>query len=240
MRVYSRNLISNGLPPFLEPLIFLVGIGMGLGRYIQEMNGVPYLEYLGSGLLVAVAMFTAAFECSFGTFIRLEFDKVYDGMLSAPITVNNLLVGEILWAGTKGFVFSLSVLIVIAAFGILPVGRTIVAPVVGLFTGCMFAAVSLFVTSFVKTINHFNFYFTGFLSPMFFFSGVVFPLENLPDVVRPIAEALPLTHSVRLVRTFALGDQLGLIHLYDVGYMVLFTAVFGYLAIRRLSRRMVD
>jgi len=86
VRVYSRNLISNALPPFLEPLIFLVGIGIGLGRYIETMDGFPYLEYLGSGLLVTAAMFTAAFECTFGTYIRMEFDKVYEGMLAAPLT----------------------------------------------------------------------------------------------------------------------------------------------------------
>ncbi|HKJ86360.1 MAG TPA: hypothetical protein VKA06_09815, partial [Spirochaetia bacterium] len=96
VRVYSRNLISNALPPFLEPLIFLVGIGIGLGRYIETMDGFPYLEYLGSGLLVTAAMFTAAFECTFGTYIRMEFDKVYEGMLAAPLTANNLMVGEIL------------------------------------------------------------------------------------------------------------------------------------------------
>ena len=81
MRVYTKNLVSNGLPPFLEPLIFLAGVGLGLGRFIGEMDGIPYLMYLSTGLLVSTAMYTATFECSFGTFIRLEFDKVYDGML---------------------------------------------------------------------------------------------------------------------------------------------------------------
>lgn len=239
VRVYSKNLISNGLPPFLEPLIFLVGIGLGLGRYIDSMEGLPYLHYLASGLLVTAAMFTAAFECTFGTFIRLEFDKVYDGMLASPITADDLLVGEILWAGTKGFVFSASVLVVVSAFGILPLGRTLIAPVLGFLTGTMFAAVGLLVTSFVTTINHFNFFFTGFLSPMFFFSGVVFPVTRLPAVVRPIAEALPLTHSVRLTRAFAF-NEFALIHLWDVGYILVFVAVVGWLAVRRLKTRLID
>ena len=76
MRVYTKNLISNGLPPFLEPLIFLAGVGMGLGGYIKnDFDGIRYVEYLGIGLLITTAMFTAAFECSFGTFLRLEFDN---------------------------------------------------------------------------------------------------------------------------------------------------------------------
>ena len=239
VRVYSKNLISNGLPPFLEPLIFLVGIGLGLGRYIDSMEGLPYLNYLASGLLVTAAMFTAAFECTFGTFIRLEFDKVYDGMLASPITANDLLIGEILWAGTKGFVFSASVLVIVSSFGILPLGPTLIAPVLGFLTGVMFASVGLLVTSFVTTINHFNFFFTGFLSPMFFFSGVVFPVDQLPTVIRPIAEALPLTHSVRLTRAFAFGE-FGLINLWDVGYILVFMAVVGFLAVTRLRKRLID
>lgn len=239
VRVYSKNLISNGLPPFLEPLVFLVGIGLGLGSYIDRMSGFPYLEYLASGLLVTAAMFTAAFECTFGTFIRLEFDKVYDGMLAAPITVNNLLVGEILWAGTKGFVFTLSVMVIVAAFGVLPLGNIILTPFVGFATGAMFASIGLLITAFVKTINHFNFFFSGVISPMFFFSGVVFPVENLPAVVRPITEILPLTHSVRLARGLAL-DQLGA-HLWlDLVYVLVVTVGVGFLAIKKLRGRLVD
>ena len=239
VRVYSKNLISNGLPPFLEPLVFLVGIGLGLGSYIDRMSGFPYLEYLASGLLVTAAMFTAAFECTFGTFIRLEFDKVYDGMLAAPITVNNLLVGEILWAGTKGFVFTFSVMVIVAAFGVLPLGNIILTPFVGFATGAMFASIGLLITAFVKTINHFNFFFSGVISPMFFFSGVVFPVENLPKVVHPITEILPLTHSVRLARGLAL-QQLSPSLWWDLAYILLVTIGVGFLATKKLRGRLVD
>ena len=236
--VYTRHLISNGLPPFLEPLIFLVGVGLGLGRYIMSMDGIPYLQFLASGLLVASAMYTASFECTFGTFIRLEFEKVYDGMLAAPITVNDLIIGEMLWAGTKGFLFSFAVLSVITIFGIIPVSTSLLAPLIGFLTGLMFATISLLVTSFVKTINHFNFYFSGVLSPMFFFSGVVFPVSNLPKVLQPIAEIMPLTHSVRLVRALCMVHfPMGL--WLDLGYCLLLTTVAGYFAIRRLKHRMI-
>ena len=239
VRVYSRNLISNALPPFLEPLIFLVGIGIGLGRYIETMNGFPYLEYLGSGLLVTAAMFTAAFECTFGTYIRMEFDKVYEGMLAAPLTAKNLMVGEILWAATKGFVFTTSVLIIITAFGVLPLGWTLLTPFIGFLTGAMFAAFGLLVTSFVDTINHFNFFFSGVISPMFFFSGVFFPIENLPPIVRPISEALPLTHAVRLARALALETPNPL-WWFDILYVAAFIGVVGWIAIIRIEKRLID
>ncbi len=240
MRVYTKNLLSNGFPPFLEPLIFLAGVGLGLGKYITEpMGGVSYIEFLGAGLLCTTAMFTSAFECSFGTFIRLEFEKVYDGMLAAPMTVNNLLVGEMLWVGTKGFFFSFAVLCILAAFKIIALPYGLLAPFVGFLTGVMFGALSLLVTSFVKTINHFNFYFTGFISPMFFFSGVVFPVENLPAFVRPVAEIVPLTHSVRLVRAVCTNHYSPIL-LLDLLYIAAFIMVFGYFAIRRLRKRLVN
>ena len=236
-RVYVKNIVSNGLPPFLEPLIFLAGIGLGMARYVVSMDNLPYIVFLATGLPITAAMFTAAFECSFGTFIRLEFEKVYDGMLAAPITVNNLLIGEILWAGTKGLFFSLAVVCVEAVFGIVPIPLSFAVCLVGFLTGIMFASISLFVTSLVSTINHF--YFTGFLSPMFFFSGVVFPLSNLPPILRPVAEIFPLTHSVRMAREIARGQLTGLF-LVDLGCIALFTGIFGVFAIRRLRRRLIQ
>jgi lipooligosaccharide transport system permease protein len=240
MRVYTKNLLSNGFPPFLEPLIFLVGVGLGLGKYIAEpMGGQRYIEFLGAGLLVTTAMFTAAFECSFGTFIRLEFEKVYDGMLAAPMTVNNLIVGEMLWAGSKGLFFSFAVLCILSAFKIIALPYGLLAPFVGFLTGVMFGALSLLVTSFVKTINHFNFYFTGFISPMFFFSGVIFPVENLPYFVRPLAELVPLTHSVRLVRAVCQNTYRPIL-LLDLLYIAAFIAAVGFFAVHRLRKRLVS
>jgi lipooligosaccharide transport system permease protein len=240
MRVYTKNLFSNGLPPFLEPVIFLAGVGLGLGRYITEsMEGLKYIEFLGMGLMVTTAMFTSAFECSFGTFVRLEFQKVYDGMLAAPITVNNLIIGEMIWAGTKGFFFSFSVLCILVAFRILSLPQGLLAPFVGFITAVMFSALSLLVTSFVKNINHFNFYFTGFISPMFFFSGVVFPVSNLPPYVRPFAEVVPLTHAVRLVRAVCTASYQPA-QLLDLLYIAVFTVVVGWFAIRRLKKRLVS
>ena len=240
MRVYTRNLLSNAFPPFLEPLIFLAGVGLGLGKYIVEpIGGVNYIEYLGTGLLVTTAMFTAAFECSFATFVRLEFEKVYDGMLAAPMTVNNLIIGEMIWAGSKGFFFTFSVLCILWAFGIVTLPHALLTPFVGFLTGLMFATLSLLVTSFVKTINHFNFYFTGFISPMFFFSGVVFPVDNLPAYIRPISEIVPLTHSVRLVRAICTNSYESVL-LLDLLYIVVFTVIVGFFAIRRLRTRLVN
>jgi lipooligosaccharide transport system permease protein len=238
MRVYVRNLFSNALPPFIEPIIFLAGIGLGLGANIGPMGGLPYIRFLALGLLVTAAMFTASFEMSYGTYIRLTFEKVYDGMLGAPLTALDLMVGEILWCGTKGAVFTLSVLVVCLISGALPFGWVIVSPLVGFLAGLMFAVLALMVTTLVSNINNFNFFFSGLLSPMFFFSGVVFPISNLPSWLIPVAELMPLTHPVRLVRGISGG--LELVHIWDIAYILLFTGLIGLWAVRRMIKRLVE
>ena len=237
-RVYTKHIISNGFPPFIEPLFFLAGVGLGLGQYVGLIDGTPYVYFLAAGIIAPPAMFTASFECTFGTFIRLEFDKAYDGMISSSLTIKDIFIGEMMFAGTKGLFFSLAVLIVVYPFGLITSPIGFFAPIGGFFTGLMFAALSLYVTSFVKTINHFNFFITGLLTPMFFFSGIVFPLSALPKLLQIIAEIFPLTHSVNIIRAFCY-NRFPADLLLDVLYIIGFTLIFGSLAIRRLGKRIV-
>jgi len=239
-RVYGSDFLSNAFPPFLEPLIFLAGLGIGFGAYVQTIGTINYILFLASGIIVTSSMYTAAFECTYGTFIRLEFDNVYDGMLGAPLSPNDLIVGEILFAGTKGFFFALAVLIVTWLLGIINTPLSIVAALVGFLCGVMFATLSMWITSLVKNINHFNFYFTGLLSPMFLFSGTVFPVENLPKAIRWVAEAVPLTHVVRMARAFCVPEGLSSYLLIDLLYCTIFILITGFLAVNGLKKRMID
>jgi lipooligosaccharide transport system permease protein len=241
-RVYTRNFVSNAFPPFLEPVFFLLAIGLGLGAYITRMEGLTYFQFLASGIFVGPAMYTASFECTFGTFIRLEFEKVYDGMLAASITYVDLIIGEILFAATKGAFFSTAVLVVITVFsgGTFPMfPSALLAPIGGFFTGLMFASLSMFVTSFVRNINHFNFYFTGLLTPLFMFSGIVFPLSALPGPARMASDLMPLAHMTRIIRNFCLARFPGWMFL-DWLYVIVFSLVLTVLAIVSLKRRLID
>jgi len=239
-RVYNSDFLSNAFPPFLEPLIMLLGLGIGFGAYIQTMGAMNYLLFLASGIVMTSSMYTAAFECTYGTFIRLEFDAVYDGMLGAPLSTNDLIIGEILFAGTKGAFFALAVLIVTWLFGIITYPWSAMAVVVGFICGIMFGTVSMWITSFTHNINHFNFYFTGILSPMFFFSGAVFPLDNLPKAVQWAAQAIPLTHVVTLARAFCVPGQLKTQLLFNLLYCIIFILITGWLALRGIKNRLID
>lgn len=233
--VYSKHLFTNAFPPVFEPLIFMAGIGLGLGGYLPNMEGFTFLEFLGSGLLVSTAMMTASFECSYSTYVRLEYEKIYDGMIAAPLSVFDIFFGEIMWAASKGFIFSASVAILFNLFGILRPSALWLAPPIGFITGMLFGSIALLVVSFTKNIDQLSFYFSGFISPMLFLSGVVFPLANMPPVLKLLAELLPLTHSVRLVRSLLLGDITTLL-LFDFLYICVVGILVFYIAVFRLRK----
>ena len=244
LTVYSRNIISNAISPFIDPLLFIVGIGIGLGSYIgvveyAGLENLSYLTFLTIGITISSSMFTATFETTYGTYFRMEYEFVYDGILGAPMSVYNILIGEALWAATKGLIFCLAVAVVGLVFSISPPILLLIAPVLGFIGGLMFAAMGFFVTSYVKAINHFSILFTAVLSPMFFFSGVIFPLERLPAGLRPVAEILPLTHPVRIGRSLALGVDNPLL-IWDITYIVLFVTIIGGSALIRLRNRLID
>jgi len=239
-RVYDSNFWSNAFPPFLEPLILLAGLGIGFGSYISTMGNMSYILFLASGIIVTSSMYTAAYECTYGTYIRLEFDKVYDGMLGAPLSTNDLIIGEILFAGTKGALFALAVLIVTWATGIITYPLSILAVFVGFLTGIMFGTLSMWITAYVKNINHFNFYFTGILSPMFFFSESVFPIETLPVSLQWMAQAIPLTHVVTLARAFCVPGLLDYHLLGSLLYCAVFILLTGWLAMKGIKKRLID
>ena len=239
-RVYTKNIFSNGFPPFMEPLIFLAGMGLGLGGYIADVDNMSYIQYLAIGLPLSSAMFTSAFECTFGTFIRLEFSKTYDGMLTGPLSIENLFIGEIIWAGTKGAFYSLAVLSVLLVCQVIPMVATVLfIPVIGFIVGVMFAPLSLIFMSFVKSINTLNFFLTGVITPMFMFSGIMFPVTNLPKWMQIIVEIFPLAHAVNIERALCSNSFTQRL-IWDLIYCIVFTLIATYIAVRRIRKRLMN
>lgn len=238
VKVYKENILPNVFPAFLDPLIFLSAVGLGLGRYIETMDGLPYITFLSTGLVMTSAMFTASFDCTYGTYFRLNMQHTYDGMMASPLKASDIVIGEILWAGTKGMFFSSAVLFVVSMFGIMPYPAALIVPFCGLFTAVMFACISLITASYVKNINQFNFYITGFLSPMFFLCGVVFSISQMPEFLQWFTEILPLTHTVRIIRAVCTNNyQLRII--WDLFYCIFFTMLVGSFAVKRMKSKII-
>jgi lipooligosaccharide transport system permease protein len=218
--MYARTWKLNILPNFFEPVFYLVAIGVGVGAYIDQMGGVSYAAFLAPGLICVAAMNGASFEVTYNVYVRLEFDKVYDAMMTTPVEPDDVLAGEVIWAVTRSSLYGGIFFVVVALFGLAPMPAALLAiPVIPL-TGLLFAAIGLAFTLRIPTLDLFSFYFTLFLTPLFLFSDVFFPIaERLPPWGLVVAEILPLLHPVRLARACFTG-HVSWIALWDVAYIL--------------------
>jgi lipooligosaccharide transport system permease protein len=218
--MYRRTWTWNILPNFFEPILYLVAIGIGVGAYISEMGGTSYVEFLAPGLVCVAAMNGASFEVTYNIFVRLNFEKAYDAMLTTPIEPDDVLAGEVLWALTRSCIYGGAFFIVMVAFGLAPLPSSLLALAVIPLAGLLFASIGIAFSLRIPSIDLFSFYFTLFITPLFLFSDVFFPIqERLSGAWLWVAEALPLLHPVRLARN-AFRGELPPEMLWDVGYIL--------------------
>ena len=236
--MYRRTWSWNILPNFFEPVLYLVSIGVGLGAYINSMAGTSYIEFLAPGLVCVAAMNGASFEVTYNVYVRLVFEKVYDAMLTTPIQPVDVVAGELLWAMTRSCIYGLCFALVVAAAGLAPLPQALwVLPVVPL-TGLLFSAIGLAFTLRIGQMELYSFHFTLFLTPLFLFSSVFFPLEErLSESWLWIAEFLPLLHPVRLARAAFHGEPSAAL-LWDVAYILGLSTVLLVYATRLMRRKL--
>ena len=245
IRVWQRNrdvffrLWHSEAPGFIaEPVIVLIAFGFGLGTYIGLVDGQRYMEFIAPGIIAAYAMFSASFECTYASFIRMEYQNTYDAILTTPLNVEDIIAGEIFWGATRSLMTGTVILLIALVFQLIPSPWAAFIPVVCLLEGVMFASIALFYTSLVPAIYTFNYYFTLFITPMFFLSGVFFPLTSFPQIVQTLSWVMPLTPVVHLTRSLVSGDvHLGL--LWALGLILLFAAAFFSLSLVTMRRRLV-
>jgi lipooligosaccharide transport system permease protein len=239
--MYRRTWWMNILPNFFEPVMYLLSIGIGVGAYIQEMGGTSYAAFLAPGLVCVAAMNGASFEVTYNIFVRLTFEKQYDAMLTTPIQPDDVLAGEILWAVSRATVYGACFFLVVAAFGLAPMPSSLFVLFVVPLAGLLFAAIGIAFSLRVPIIELFSFYFTLFLTPLFLFSDVFFPLkERLSGGWLWVAEALPLLHPVRLARFAFEQGGAPLVALWDVAYIVIVSAVLLTWARRSVRARLTS
>lgn len=219
--MYRRSWLVTILPNFFEPVLYLLSLGLGVGAYINGMGGTSYLAFLAPGLICVSAMNGASFEVTYNVFVRMNFQKTYDGMLTTPVAPQDILLGEVLWAVTRALIYGGSFFAVVVAWGLVPLPRGLLMLPVLPLTGLLFAAIGIAFSARIPTIDLFSFYFTLFLTPIFLFSDVFFPLaDRLSGRWLWVAELLPLLHPVRLSRHVVTGEW-STVLLWDVAYIVL-------------------
>ena len=225
-------------PPFVEPVLNILAMGFGLGAYVAHINGMSYLQFIAPAFIGVTVMFTASFECTYGSYIRMEFQKTFHAMIATPVNIEDVIAGEIVYGATRSLIAAMGVLIIIGAFGLIASPWALLAPVVAVFAGIMFASIAIIVTSLVPSINEFNYYFTLFISPMFLFSGVFFPIDGLHEVLQWLAWFSPLTHTVSLERALVLGDIKPVL-IYNVLFILVSSFILCNFAIVLFKRRLI-
>ena len=232
--MYARTWKSNLLPNFFEPIFYLLSVGVGVGAYVKTMGGLSYVEFLAPGLVCVAAMNGASFEATYNFYIRLSYEKAYDAMLTTPIESDDVLVGEAAWAVTRALIYGVCFFAILALAGLAPMPWSLaVIPVVAM-TGVLFASLGLAFCVRAPTIELFSYYFTMFLTPLFLFSDVFFPLaERLSPFWQVVAELLPLLHPVRLARAAFHGGISTALIAWDITYILGLSALL-LLQTRRL------
>lgn len=240
--VYSDTFIANATPAVLEPLLLLLAVGLGVGQFIQKsFLGLHFAAFMAPGLLGMTSAYTAAFEATYGTFVRLRYQLTYDAMRATPLTVPDIFMGELLWCASKGLLFSTIVGLVVLCFGYVATPAALLIPIVGFFAAMAIGGISFFVTSLVKNMNHFQFFFTVGLTPLIFFSGLMFPVTFLPAGLTKVAYVSPMYHVIETFRLVVSGPA----HTTNAYawispiVLVLMALAFGALGVRRMTRRLV-
>lgn len=243
--VWQRNLLlwrKLAYPSLIsnlgEPVLYLLGLGYGLGALLGEVGGMPYRVYLASGFICSSAMMTASFEAMYSAYTRMTVQQTWDAMVSTPLEVHDVVVGEIAWAATKSLFSAMGVFTVAALLGAIDGWPAVWVPLAVILSGLCFASLAMVVTALARSYDFFLFYTTLCITPMFLLSGVFFPLQQMPPPMQAIAQALPLTHAVALVRPLATGLVLEQAWVH-VAVLVAFTTGAASLSVHLVRRRLI-
>jgi len=207
--VYLVTWKVNFIPPLLEPMFYLLAFGAGLGGFVKTVpfrgGEVSYTAYIAPGMVGIAMMFQGFFECTYGSYIRMFYQKTFDAIIATPVSLDEVITGELLWGATKAFIHAAIMCAVIRAFGYMEFPDLLALPFVAFVGGLFFAGIAMSYTSIAPSIDSFNYPIFLLITPMSLFGGTYFPIEGLPGWARPIAEFMPLTHLTEIARSIAFG-----------------------------------
>jgi len=223
----------------LEPVVYLLAFGLGLGATIVDrVDGLDYVEYVGTGMVATAVIFSSAFPAMFGTFVKERFQRTYDAILAAPVDVEELVTAEMLWIGLRSGFFGCFPLLVSMLFGLDPSPGMVLVPLFAFVTALIFAGFGIAVAASVAKIDQFNYVTTLFITPLFLVAGTFFPIDQLPGAVQIASQLNPLHHLVVLVRHACFGFETA--DLLRVGVLIAFAVVMWRVAVNRMEKRLID
>ena len=210
--VWRRNFLvwrklagESVLGNIVEPLFYLVGFGMGLGTMIPEVDGVRYIAFLAGGTVCYSTMLSASFEALYSGYTRMHVQRTWEGILNAPIALEDVVLAEWIWAASKSFLSGVAVLLVALALGLGQAWTMLLIAPLAFVIGLTFAGMGLVMTALAKSYDFFMYWFTLVITPQMLLCGVFYPLDNMPGWLATLARVLPLTHAIELGRPLLLG-----------------------------------
>ena len=237
--VFMKTFKVNFIPPLVEPVLYLLAMGFGLGLFVQQIEGVSYVQFIAPSLVAISMMFNSFFECTYASFVRMYYQKTFDAIIATPVNLEEVIAGELLWGATKSLINSFIVLGIIALFGLVSSPLALLIPPLSFLVGLLFASMAMCFTAVVPNIDAFNYPQFLLITPMFLFSGTFFPITALPQLTQIMAQLfLPLTHAVSLTRSLILG-RLELSLLLSLAWLMAATIIFFILSINLMKRRLI-
>jgi lipooligosaccharide transport system permease protein len=235
---YRSFFIAEWAGNFGEHFLYLLAFGYGLGRLVPSLEGLSYAQFIGPGLVVSIAMWTSSYESTFGAYSRMRIQNTYEAMMSAPLSVGDIVLGDLLWCATRAVIGSTLMMVVLAIFGLIgSLWAVAVLPIIFL-EGLMFGSLGLIAAGLAPNFSFFSFHFSVIVMPMFFFAGTFFPLKGLPPWMQTFSEMLPLTHVVKIVRGLVIYGHADSI-LWHLFILIACTVIFMMAACAAVSRRLL-
>jgi lipooligosaccharide transport system permease protein len=223
----------------LEPIIYLLAFGVGLrATVVTKVDGLDYVQFVGTGMVATAVIFSSALPAMFGTFVKHRFQRTYDAILAAPVDVEELVTAEMLWIAIRAGFYGCFPLLVTFAFGLKPAFGMLLVPLFCFVTALGFAAFGIAVAATVAKIDQFNYVTTLFITPLFLVAGTFFPIGGLPRGAQVVAQVNPLHQLVELVRHASFGFETA--DLLRFAALVVFAVVLWRVAVRRMEKRLID
>ncbi|HEY3682166.1 MAG TPA: ABC transporter permease [Streptosporangiaceae bacterium] len=239
LTLYKRYWMPSTFAAIVEPVLYLLAFGFGLGSLVGAIGGYRYIDFLATGIVAMSVLFVSAFTALFATFVRRTFQHSYEAILAAPVDVHEVVTAEASWIAVRSAVYGCAPLLVALAFGLRPSWGMLLVPLIGLVTGMGFALWGIWMSALVPSINTMDYVITGVITPLFLVAGTFFPLSQFPSWIRHIAALNPLYHTVELVRHAATGWR-PLADLGHLGALVLFCGIAWLAAVTAMRRRLID
>jgi len=241
--VYRRIWKVNFLVPLFEPAFYILAFGLGFGSLLGEVTYggevLTYVEFLAPALIATAVMWNAFFETTYASFVRMYYQKTFDAMLATPLSLEEIILAEIVWSGTKAAAAATIMTAVLAAFGFVALPWAVFVVPVAFLGGLAFGAIGMYFTGIIPTIDMFNLPIFLFITPMFLFSGTFFPISALPWWAKKLSLFFPLYHLVELMRFLSL-ERLESNPWVSTAYLSGFCLLFLFLSLRAMKRRLIQ